>query len=165
MPPTESRRTFWNWHCWKSIGFFPCTQVMCQWSLELIFQAKLKSESGNRKIQYGCQADILKEKIVRILPIATKNMHMKFEIEIPKQTWVALWISCRQQTDGRTEKMWIQFTPTNFVGREYNNRFAGNLICYDYLVTSVCFIHWVMFKALDKKKIGLPHYQWNCSIY
>ena len=29
-------------------------------------------------------------KIVRLLPIATKDMHMKFETEIPKQNWVTL---------------------------------------------------------------------------
>ena len=30
-------------------------------------------------------------------------MHMKFEIEIPKQTWVMLRKPCRLQTDGRTD--------------------------------------------------------------
>ena len=55
----------------------------------LIFKAKVKLESGNQKIQYGRQAAILKVtslKINRLLPMATINMHMKFEIEIPKQT-------------------------------------------------------------------------------
>ena len=32
-------------------------------------------------------------KIRRLLPTATKNMHMKFEIEIPKQIWVMILIS------------------------------------------------------------------------
>ena len=111
-----ARWPFWKWHCWKSIGFFPSTQVMCYWSLDFIFKAKLKLESGNRKIQYGCQAAILKVtslKINRLLLIATNNMHMKFEIEIPKQTWVTLRKPCRlqtdEQTDGRTR--WIQYTP------------------------------------------------------
>ena len=54
-PDTEqsnmaARRPFWKWHCWKSIDFFPNTQVMCQSSFDLIFKAKLKLESGNRKI-------------------------------------------------------------------------------------------------------------------
>ena len=35
--------------------------------------------------------------------MATINMHMKFEIEIPKQTWLMLWKPCRLQTDGRTD--------------------------------------------------------------
>ena len=30
-------------------------------------------------------------------------MHMKFEIEIPKQTWRMLRKPCRLQTDGRTD--------------------------------------------------------------
>ena len=56
-----------------------------------MFKAKLKLESGNQKIQYGHQAAILKVtslKINRLLPMTTINMHMKFEIEILKQTWL-----------------------------------------------------------------------------
>ena len=45
-----ARRPFCKWHYWKSTGFFPYTHVMCQWSLNLIFKAKIKLESGNRKI-------------------------------------------------------------------------------------------------------------------
>ena len=33
----------------------------------------------------------------------TINMHMKFEIEIPKQTLFMLRKPCRLQTDGRTD--------------------------------------------------------------
>ena len=50
-------------------------------------------ESGNQKIKYGRRAAILKVtslKINRLLPMATINMHMKFEIEIPKETWLML---------------------------------------------------------------------------
>ena len=35
--------------------------------------------------------------------MATNNIHMKFEIEIPKQTQFMLWKPCRLQTDGRTD--------------------------------------------------------------
>ena len=35
--------------------------------------------------------------------MATINMHMKFEIEIPKQTWLMLRKPCRLQTDGLTD--------------------------------------------------------------
>ena len=35
--------------------------------------------------------------------MATINMHMKFEIEIPKQTWLMLRKPCRLQTDRRTD--------------------------------------------------------------
>ena len=113
-PETEksnraARRPFWKWRCWKSIGSYP-------YSLKLIFKAKGKLESENRKIQYGHQAVILKVtslKIDRLLPMATINMHVKFEIEISKQTSVMLRKPCRLQTDGRTDgwTRWIQYTP------------------------------------------------------
>ena len=110
-PETEksnmaARRPFWKWRCWKSIGSYPYTWVLCRWSLKLIFKAKVKLESGNQKIQYGRQAAILKVtslKINRLLPMATINMHMKFEIEIPKQTGLMLRKPCRLQTDRRTD--------------------------------------------------------------
>ena len=119
--------------------FFSYTQGICNWSLDLVFKAKLKLQSRNWKIQYGCQAAILKVthlKINKLLskhtihvllkfgldiqstfkmwkpknPIwppsghfesdiienqwaaahATNNIHIKFAIEIPKQTWVML---------------------------------------------------------------------------
>ena len=115
-----ARGPFWKWRCWKSIGSYPFTLVLCRWSLKLIFKAKVKLESGNKKIQYGRQAAILKVtslKINRLLPMATINMHMKFEIEIPKQTWLILRKPCHLQTDGRTDGQtdrrtrWIQYTP------------------------------------------------------
>ena len=63
----------------------------------------------------------------RLLLIATKNMHTKFEIEISKQPWVTLRKPCHLQTDGRTDwrtdgqTSWIQYTPpTNFVVPGYN---------------------------------------------
>ena len=34
-------------------------------------------------------------KITRLLPTATKDMPMKFETEIPKQTWVTLLKACQ----------------------------------------------------------------------
>ena len=101
-----TRRPFWKRRCWKSIGSYPYTWVLFPWSLKLIFKAKVKLESGNQKIQYGRQAAIFKLtslKINRLLPMATINMHMKFEIEIPKQTWLMLRKPCRLQTDGQTD--------------------------------------------------------------
>ena len=88
----------------------------------------MKLQSGNQKIQYGRQTAILKVtplKINRRLPMATINLHMKFEIEIPKQTWLMVWKPCRTDgwTDGRTDgrTRWIQYTPpSNSVGRGYN---------------------------------------------
>ena len=62
MPPTESRNNKKN-PIWPPGGHFENdiaengqdsthvhnTQVLCCWSLELIFKAKLKLESGNQK--------------------------------------------------------------------------------------------------------------------
>ena len=143
-PETEksnmaARRPFWKWRCWKSIGSYPYTLVLCRWSLKLMFKAKVKLESGNQKIQYGRQAAILKGtslKIDRLLRIATINMHMKFEIQIPKQTWLMLRKPCRLQTDGqtdgrtdgRTDKVNPVYPPSNFVGRGYNDM-RINIMC------------------------------------
>ena len=126
-----ARQPFWKWRCWKSIGSYPYTEVLCRQSLKYIFKAKVKLESGNQKIQYGHQAAILKVtllKINRLLPMATINMHMKFEIEIPKQTWLMLRKPCRLQTDGqtdgqtdrRTDKVNPVYPSSNFVGQGYN---------------------------------------------
>ena len=93
-----TRQPFRKWGHWKSIGSYSYTQVLGHWSLELIFKTKLKLESGNQKIQYACQAAILKVtslKINRLLPMTIINMPMKFEIEIPKQSWLTLWKPCR----------------------------------------------------------------------
>ena len=61
-------------------------------------------------------------KINRLLPMATINMHMKFEIEIPKQTWLLLRKPCRLQTDGRTDGQGESSIPlSNFVGRGYKD--------------------------------------------
>ena len=55
-----TRRPFWKWRQCKSIAFYPYTQRLCYWTLELIFKAKLKVESGNQNILNGHQAAILK---------------------------------------------------------------------------------------------------------
>ena len=110
-----TRRPFWKWHIWKSIGFFPYTLVMCYWSFDLIFKAKQKLESGNRKIQDGRQSTILKVTSLesnRLLPMVTNNMHMKFQIEIPKQTWVMLRKPCCLQTDGQRDRQTDRQTDT-----------------------------------------------------
>ena len=69
----------------------PETEKLCHWSLELIFKAKLKLESGNQKLQYGHQAAILKVtslKIIRLLPIYISIVPLKFVVDIQSQTKV-----------------------------------------------------------------------------
>ena len=80
---------FWKWHRWKSIGSYPYIQVLCHLSLELIFKAKLKLESGNQKIQYGCLVAILKLtwlKINRLLHIYISIVPLKFKVDIQSQS-------------------------------------------------------------------------------
>ena len=65
--------------------------VLCHLSLELIFKAKLKLESGNKKIQYGCLAAILKLtllKINRLLHIYISIVPLKFGVDIQSLTKV-----------------------------------------------------------------------------
>ena len=89
-----ARQPFWKWPRWKSIGSYPYIQVLCHWSLELIFKAKLKLESGNQKIQYGCQAAILKLtllKINKLLHIYISIVLLKFGVDIQSQSKVRVW--------------------------------------------------------------------------
>ena len=89
-----ARQPFWKWHRWKSIGSYPYIQVLCHLSLELIFEAKLKLESGNQKIQYGCLASILKLtllKINQLLHIYISIVLLKFGVDIQSQSKVRVW--------------------------------------------------------------------------
>ena len=89
-----TRRPFWKLCRWKSISYYPYVQVLCHLSLELIFKAKLKLESGNQKIQYGCLATILKLtllKINRLLHIYISIVLLKFGVDIQSQTKVRVW--------------------------------------------------------------------------
>ena len=89
-----ARRPFWKSCRLKSIGSYPYIQVLCHLSLELIFKAKLKLESGNQKIQYGCLAAILKLKLLKInwlLHIYISIVLLKFRVKIQSQTKVRIW--------------------------------------------------------------------------
>ena len=89
-----ARRPFWKWHRWKSIGSYPYTWILCHLSLQLIFKAKLKLESGNQKFQYGCLAAILiltLLKINRLLHMYISIVPLKFGVDIQSQTKVGVW--------------------------------------------------------------------------
>ena len=120
-----ARQPFWKWHHWKLIGSYPYIQVLCQLSLELIFKAKLKLESGNQKIQYGRQAAILKVTCWKSIgfclwPPSTCiwNLKLKFhrKLDLCSGNHVVY-----RQTDGRTDKVNPVYPPSNFVGRGYND--------------------------------------------
>ena len=107
-----ARRPLWKWPHWKSIGFclWPYIRDLMVSIVPLKFAVDIQSQSKVRdrkpKIQYGHQAAILKVislKINKLLHMATIYMHMEFEFEIPKQTWLMLRKPCRLQTDGRTD--------------------------------------------------------------
>ena len=86
--------------------------------------------------------------------MATINMHMKFEIEIPKETWLMLRKPCRLQTDGqtdrrtdgrtdgRTDKVIPVYPPSNFVGRGYKNTEA--------------LYHWPLLRGIHQVTIEFP---------
>ena len=89
-----ARRPFWKWLRWKSIGSYPYKPVLCHLSLELIFKAKLKLESGNQKIQYGCLAAILKLTLLKInrpVHIYISIVLCKFGVDIQNQTKIRVW--------------------------------------------------------------------------
>ena len=89
-----TRRPFWKWCHWKSIGSYPYIHVLCHLSLALIFKAKLKLESGNKKIQYGCLAAILQLillNINRLLHIYLSIVLLNFGVDIQSQTKVRVW--------------------------------------------------------------------------
>ena len=89
-----TRQPFWKWRRWKYFGSYPYIYVLCPLSLELIFKAKLKLESGNQKIQYGCLVAILKLtllKINRLLHIYITIVPLKFGVDIQSQTKVRIW--------------------------------------------------------------------------
>ena len=71
--------------------------------------------------------------------MATINMHMKFEIEIPQETWLMLRKPCRLQTDGRTDgrtdKVNPVYPPSNFVGRGYKNTYNRILPKFNQLIS------------------------------
>ena len=94
-------------------------QVMCHWSLNLIFRAKLKLESGNRKSNIASRWQILKVtslKINRLLPIATNNVYMKFKFQSKLELRSGNHVTYRR-TDRQTDKVNPVYPPTNFVGR------------------------------------------------
>ena len=90
-PNIVTRQPFRRWGHWKSLGSYSYTQVLGHWSFEFICKAKLKLESGNQKIKYGCQAAILKLtslRINRLLPIYISIVPLKFGVDIHSQTKV-----------------------------------------------------------------------------
>ena len=57
--------------------------------------------------------------------MATINMHMKFEIEIPKANLTyapETMSSTDRRTDGQTDKVNPVYPPSNFVGRGYKKK-------------------------------------------
>ena len=68
--------------------------------------------------------------------MTTINMHMKFQIEIPKETWVMLRKPCRLQTDGqtdgRTDKVNPVYPPPTSLGGGLNTK--NREICAYFVV-------------------------------
>ena len=76
-------------------------EIVDQWSTR-IPPPQRRGWQWKLNIVQNHKAAILKSTqltIVRLLPTATKDMHIKFETEIPKQTWVALPKPCLPETE------------------------------------------------------------------
>ena len=94
-----TRRPFWKWPRWKSIGFCLWPPSTCIWSLKLKFQSKLDLHPGNL-VTYRVQKpknliwppgghfenDIAK--INKLLPIYISIVLLKFEVDIQCQSKV-----------------------------------------------------------------------------
>ena len=96
--------------------------------------------------------------------MATINMHMKFEIEIPKQTWLMLRKPCRLQTDGRTDRRTdgqgeSSIPPSNFVERGYNNMVAYGLVMHQGLVCPKYCDSLIQCKDVVLPVYGKAHYR------
>ena len=82
--------------------------------------------------------------------MATINMHMKFEIEIPKQTWLMFRKPCRLQTNGRmdrrTDKVNPVYPPPTSLGGGIKSKSKKTLFdvgqCKQYNISS--HLKWVL---------------------
>ena len=61
-----TRRPFWKWHRWKSIGFCLWPPSTCIWNLKLKFQSKLDLCSGNHVVYR--QTDRRTDKVNPVYP-------------------------------------------------------------------------------------------------
>ena len=136
MPTTEFRywkiqyshqaAPFSKWHCWKSLGFFPYTQLMCRWSLNMIFKAKLKLVRKPKNLIWSpgghYESDIAenqqdsahmhKQHVHEIW-----NWNSKAILSYAPETMSPTDGLADRQTDGQGDS---SIYPTNFVGRGYN---------------------------------------------
>ena len=102
-----ARRPIWKWCHWKPVGFYPYTQVLCYWSLDLIFNAKLKLESGNKNNAIWPPGGHLKSDIAENQQ-ASAYGHNQIAHEIwslnPKAN-LTYASETTSSTDGRTDKV------------------------------------------------------------
>ena len=94
----------------QPIGFYQYTQVLCYWSLELIFKAKLMSKSGNQGPQYGRQAAVLNVTSLKIClwPHSTYTWNLKLKFRSKFYVCPGNHVVYRR-TDRRTR--WFHYTP------------------------------------------------------
>ena len=94
-PETEksnmaTRQPFRKWGHWKSIGSYPYTYVLCHWSLELIFKAKVKLVRKPKNPIWPpgghFESDVTENN--RVLPIYISILPLKFAVDIQSQTKV-----------------------------------------------------------------------------
>ena len=143
---SHKQHTFWNWNSKTNSSYTPETMppnpetrrsnmsATASWSLWKWHQIYrlLPIHTGNVLLYFGSdiqsqtKARVLKPKnpilkvtllkINRLLPMAAINMHMKFEIEIPKQTWLTLPKPCHLLMDGQMDKVIPVYPPPASLG-------------------------------------------------
>ena len=86
-----TRRPFWKWRQWKSIGSYPYIISIVPLKFGVDIQSQTKVRVRKPKIQYGCLATILKLtllKINRLLHIYISIVLLKFGVDIQSQSKV-----------------------------------------------------------------------------
>ena len=103
--------------------------------------------------------------------MAIINMHMKFEIEIPKETCSGNHVVYRQ-TDGWTDKVNPVYPPSNFVGRGYNDIWKqicvyGNMFWHAYMLniwvrswSCGCLVTWFCYHLIAKPGNKTAAHSW-----
>ena len=114
-----ARQPFWKWCHWKSIGFYSYTQVLRNWSLELIFKGNVKLQTGNQKNPIWPPDDHSENYVAQDQKVSAydQNQHA-YEIQnwnsIANLTYA---LETMLSTDGRTNKVNPVYPPPTLLGR------------------------------------------------
>ena len=152
MPPTESRNRKMQHGCQAAILKMTSLKinrllpiyisiVPLKFGVDIQSQTKVRvRKQKNPRWPPGGNFESDFAENQRPLPMTTINMHMKFWIEIPKQTWLMFRKPCRLQTDGRTDRRQGESSipPSNFFGQGYNDTHQVSWKSPGHTCTATC---------------------------